>query len=83
MSRPDGASIGVRLIRPGFGIRPAMIRLSQARASAPFTLYFPKFCTSLMPTPSRTAKTSRAVASKAFDRRNDGVSYRGSSPWAK
>jgi len=43
---------------PGRGMRPAMIRSSQARASTPVTLNLPKFCTSLMPTPPRTAAQS-------------------------
>ena len=67
----------------GFGTRPAMIRSSHARAPGPVTRYFPKFCTSLMPTPSRTARTSRPVASNASERRKDGVSYFGSSLLAK
>ena len=51
-----------------------MIRSSQARAFGPVTRNLPKFCTSLMPTASRTARTSRAVASHAFERLKEGVS---------
>ncbi len=83
ISRPLGDSIGVSDRRPTCGTRPAMMRSSQARAPAPLTRYLPKLWTSLMPTFSRTAFTSRAVASKAFERRKEGVSYRGSSPAAK
>ena len=78
MILPLSASIGVRDNRPGFGIRPAMIRSSQARAFGPVTRYLPKFCTSLMPTPLRTASTSAFVASQALDRLKVGVSYSGS-----
>ena len=67
-------SIGDNEMRPGRGTRPAMILSSPARAFGPRTTYLPKFCTSLMPTPSRTARTSRAVASQAFERRKLGVS---------
>ena len=71
---PEPASMGLSAMRPGWGIVPAMMRSSQARAFGPVTRYLPKFDSSLMPTPVRTASTSCLVASQALERLKVGSS---------
>jgi|GEM_PF-6355707 len=70
--------MGLKVIRPGCGSRPAIMVFNQSRAPVPLTLYLPKLCISVIPTAVRTVRHSLATALKAFERRKLGVSNNGS-----
>ena len=80
--RPLGESIGFKERRFGFGIVPAIIIFNQSREFEPEILNFPKLWSSLMPTDSLTALTSRPVARNALERLKLGTSKGGSTSYS-
>ena len=71
ISLPSCLSIGVSVMRPGFGSRQASMRSSQPAAPSPFTEYLAKLEISQSPTRSRTVRTSLATCSKSVERRHE------------
>jgi hypothetical protein len=72
-------SIGVKTMRPFFGMRLVISRLRKSSAAGPDTSYLAKLAISVTPTRSRTARTSLPTCSKSLERWKETLSL-GSVP---
>jgi len=79
ISLPNSLSIGVKTMRPFFGMRLVISRLRNASEPAPETSYLAKLAISVTPTDRRVARTSAPTWAKSLERRKETTSF-GSVP---